>query len=213
MASASEQELNLHHRLISGDETATAELSIMYYEKIIEHFIKKHKRTIADEDMIVSITADVILDYVDRPLKYNPEKRSLYGYLKMAVDGDIRNAIAKQTKVNNNQKEIDDTVELDTTFRNSIHEVDHVSKLIDEEIEQRTQKKIERMFPDAIDQAIIELMRSKVRKTEDYAKVLGVKHLSIKEQFDIVKRNKDRIKAKLSRELVRIEKISQDRKK
>ncbi len=203
MGSASYRELSLHQRLMARDETATIELSGLYYFQLIEQVIKKYGRVLTDEDTIASIVGDVILDYGANPHKYNPDKSSLYGYLKMAVDGDIKNLLKGQTKGKRRlkSKNIGGSVELDSLFRNSIvREVnDPATNLITTEDEERSTRAIEALFPDPADRELVNLMRSGTRETEPYAIVLEITHLSIIDQRKKVKQHKDRIKKKLYR--------------
>ena len=50
-----------------------------------------------------------------------------------------------------------------------------------------------------LDQRLLELMQAKVKKTHEYALVLGISDLAPPEQRRVVKQNKDRLRVRLKR--------------
>ena len=61
--------------------------------------------------------------------------------------------------------------------------------------------RIQELFPDLKDQQLVTMMMDGIRDTEEYAKVLGIEHLSSSEQKDVVKNHKDRIKKAIIRKI------------
>ena len=83
MASATDYERQLHERLLQKEETASAELCCHFLESLIQYF-KRIFRDVAlrDETLICDAVTDALLNYIDNPSQYDPQRRSLEGYLK-----------------------------------------------------------------------------------------------------------------------------------
>lgn len=60
---------------------------------------------------------------------------------------------------------------------------------------------IQKLFPALKDQQLVAMMMDGIRETEEYAKVLGIEHLSSSEQKEVVKNHKDRIKKVIIRKI------------
>lgn len=92
MSPATHDEQKLHQRLLDGDDTASSEVCCFFLEKLVVQLERKF-RTIVDydEQIIWEVVTDMLLGYCDGPEQYNPELKSLWGYLYMAASGDIQN--------------------------------------------------------------------------------------------------------------------------
>jgi hypothetical protein len=203
MHSAHEREdpgLSLHQRLVAGDLTASAELAELYLpiltdrlERIFPHVDDAHSLDTAVED--------AILNYIEKPSQYNPEKLKLESYLVMSAKWDLINILASQKK--------DFFVNLAEIVELIDDEMEHGIELIDpQDVEEivlnrlsLTWKKIQSLLPDLVDQEITLALMEGIRKTEVYAEILNIGELTIEEQRKIVKRNKDRIKKILTRHI------------
>ncbi len=196
MASATDYERQLHDRLLQKEETAYAELCIHFLEPLIEHFRRIFKGVaIRDETVIYDAVTDALLTYIDNPSQYDPQRRSLEGYLKMSAEGDLKNALAKEKRRDENFEK--KPVELSSVSRKRIVKGENTPEQL--MITKETEEQIQRIFPDKTDQELADAILSGVRETRHYAEVLGITHLAEHEQKTQVKRAKDRIKVKLKR--------------
>jgi len=82
LAPASSDELDLHSRLLSGDETASADLFDRYTGLLVGALRKNHPR-IADynETLLLDAVTDALFDYISRPEIYKPDLKSLKNFL------------------------------------------------------------------------------------------------------------------------------------
>jgi len=193
MSAASQDELELHHRLVNGDETASAEVFERYLTPLIEELCRYYQ-SVANRDrtLISDAVTEALFNYVEQPSNYDPSRASLRGYLKMSADGDLRNLLEKEKRREKPKESLDKIVEL----RGGVRKRNQTGKALEgKEIEAH----IEEIVSDEADREVVEMMLDGVRKTERYAEVLGIDHLPIEEQRTKVKRAKDRLKKKLQR--------------
>lgn len=195
---------DIHERLLKKDPIAPAELIEITLDLLVKKLTYKFCR-LNDADIIHDAVEDALLNYVKRPEQYNPSKRGLFGYLLMASEGDLKNALAK-----NNRELIKETkyykfVELPKLAGNIV--IENKSKLIpDPETLSKTQQLLDKplddystIFQDPKDIAFVELLQRGERSTAEFAKVLGIENKPIEVQRKEVKKSKDRIKKRLER--------------
>lgn len=155
-----------------------------------------------DSGQIEDAATDVILKYVEKPDAYHPEKASLLGYLQMAVRGDLLNLVDRQRRGprvlsfdfvgndensrNNGQRVVD---------RALVERTDFLADDSQKELEMR----LAEILPDPRDREVLRLMADGKRATADFVVVLGIERLCPKEQQDVVRRAKDRIRLRLRR--------------
>jgi hypothetical protein len=204
MARPTDDELALHERLVSGDVTAPAELAHSFLGKL-ERTLRRQFPQVTDDGLIYDAATDAVLSYIRQPASYDPSRRSLAGYLKMAAIRDLQNRLPRFIK--RAQKEIGlDFVEDLALGRNKrggkrtaantaevvrISAIDTRSKL----------KRVLHTLTDATDRKLVRLMLAGERSFEPYAKVLNICDLESREQQVRVKQNKDRILKRLQRDL------------
>jgi hypothetical protein len=100
MHSANEMEdpgLSLHQRLVAGDLTASAELAELYLP-IVTDRLERIFPHVDDAHLVDTAVEDAILNYIERPSQYNPEKLKLESYLVMSAKWDLINLLASQKK-------------------------------------------------------------------------------------------------------------------
>ena len=101
------------------------------------------------------------MSYIKRPAQFDPAKRSLIGFLVMAAEDDLRNALAKDKR--RRQKEIPlEDVELWGAAGNS--EVEEGNSETEPEREKLRQA-LPMIFEDPKDLAMVEMMMSGERTT------------------------------------------------
>lgn len=193
----------IHERLLANDPIAPAELA----EQIIDLLTRKLSSKyyyLNDQSIIYDAVSDAILGYIKSPLQFNPSKRGLLGYLQMAAEGDLKNALSKISR--RHKKEIvTDDVELTLSGgnislrRGSI--TNDESTLMEKQNHNKIQSAICALFKDPKDVKIAEMIIDGERATAAFASVLGLQALNDIEQKSEVKRHKDRIKKRLERSL------------
>lgn len=207
MAQASPDEIELHKLIRSGDDLAFAKLC----DKYLESTIKKVRNFnwqihLSDNSFITEVVIDSFYGYFYNPEKFNPEKQTLERFLVMDVEGDLKNAWAKRTKLQQRFKSIKNGVEFDEQNGNSktveIKNMNTPSQvMIDEEADKILNIELRKHFDSDKDIEMANLILSKERDTNAYASVLEITHLDFEEQQHEVKRNKDRIKKVLDRKI------------
>ncbi len=183
---------DIHKRLCEGDLTAFAELAEEVMESLVEKLSHKYPN-LRDPDLPTEVVADALMDYSKRPEQFDPTQRGLFGFLVMAAEGDLKNALAKIAR--RQKKEIQlEFVEVDERGGNT--RTGELEEKIDSE---RMQDALDALFDDPKDRAVVKLIIEGERATEVFAQVLELEALPEDEQRTEVKRNKDRIKKRLQR--------------
>jgi hypothetical protein len=192
----------IHQRLLMGDYTASSELIAAYLPILCTRLQHRHPEA-DDESLLVDAATDSLLDYCERPAQFDPAKARLLGYLTMAAERDLLNALEKRHRLRRRQMSTD-SVEDDRPIRNALIE-DSTAVAAFERVEDDRDMvrlltdQVSAAVPDARDRQIVRLMLDGERDTTVYARVLGIEHRGRKEQERIVKRNKDRLKKRLER--------------
>ena len=185
---------DVHERLCKGDPTAPAELAEEMMEVLVERLSYKYSN-LPDTDLLAEAVSDALMDYIKRPEQFDPTQRGLFGFLVMAAEGDLKNALAKIDR--RKEKEIQlESFEVDELGGNTRNRTDELEEKIDSE---RMQDALDTLFDDPKDRAVVKLIMEGERATEVFAQVLELEALSEDQQRTEVKRNKDRIKKRLQR--------------
>jgi hypothetical protein len=184
----------IHERLLAEDVTAPAEVADILLEPLLQRLAQKYPQ-LPDSDLLYDAVTDALMSYIKKPAQFNPAKRTLIGFLFMAAEGDLRNALAKIKR--RRQKEIPlKDVELKVAAGNSKLEEGNSST---EPEREKLRQALPMIFEDPKDLAMVELMMSGERTTEAFAEVMKLQHLPIDQQRREVKRHKDRLKKRLER--------------
>lgn len=191
----SQQFLELHQRLLNGDRTASEEVASKLLSRLAEKIGRKFPRT--DKHIVWDGATDAILDYCARPDQFNAARGvPLDRFLSMVAWRNVANAVrgevrrkARERKVG--QAEGEATVELEGPAGNLLRE--------ETERYRRQRSQLMKRLKDHKDQKILELRMQGERRTEAFAKILGISHLPADVQRREVKRAKDRIDKALRR--------------
>lgn len=202
MATATDQERQIHSLILQQDDLAFARFCDEFYEAVYQK-VKAFNKGImaADETLIMDVVTDSFLNYFKNPGRYDPEKQSLEKFLIMDAEGDLLNA---WEKVRREIKKIQKPVELDSENRNrdiEDEELNPYEKLVDRENRQLLEEKLAGIFKEEKDILLAQLLLSGERRSSEYAKVLEIEHLEEQEQRQEVKRHKDRIDKVIKRKL------------
>ena len=193
---ANQQELDFHQRLKQKADTVFSEICTAHFARLIDKFRKKYRKM--DQAIVCDKVTDVLLSLKDNPDQYDPEKKGLFSYLCMAIEGDLKNEL---DRTNRQRKKDSRLVEELKVFRNS----DMSSSLYEKNLSEKwADETLNELFPRELDRKIAELILDRFRETERYAEILNITNLSVENQRVEVKKHKDRIKKVLERAKVKI---------
>ena len=182
----------IHRRLLSGDPTAPAEL-VQDTLDILVHRLRKRYPSMSDPNLLVDAVTDGLIDYLKEPSYFDPKKLDLPAFLTMAADRNVRNSLAKLNRRKKREFKLDDVEQLLPDRNNSVedrmHGQLHGERIRDAVVDLLDDRELE----------IFNLMAEGVRKTSEYAQVLGIADQPVDQQRLEVKRCKDRIKKRLQR--------------
>ena len=195
--SGAEFDREIHERLLGRDPVAPAELANAHLVPLSKR-LKVRFPNLPDETLIWDAVTDAVLGYAQNPERFDPSKSPLAAYLWMAARGDLLNAL-EQEKNRVNRLIPLDAVEVVPEARNPSQETHDMEVLEADETLRSLAPQIREAIPDARDLDLVALLMAGERKTEPFAAVLGITHLSTSEQRREVKRHKDRLKKRLER--------------
>ena len=176
--------------LCGNSDFALVAIFETYKDVLLNYFVFNYNHI--DEADISSIITDSIIKLTDKPEKYDKAKSALKTYLIIDIEGDILNLIEKKKRKKNKLY----FVELDENNGN----INEDNKVEIEEQEIQIKKFFQTVFSNDLDCQLAWMIEiEKDRNTEKYVEHLQIKHLTSAEQREEVKRNKDRITAKLKR--------------
>jgi hypothetical protein len=194
-----EETLQLHIRLMAKDKNAPSEIADAFIVALKDHLTFKYPTT--DQELIWDATTTALMNYIEHPAKYNPALRSLLGYLKMAAEGDLKNALARQKR---GAKVVSfEDVALSKQIGNIDIESESLARLEARakltELSQQQELENIRITANELDRQLMVLINAHERRTSEYAKTLGITHLASSEQKRIVKQHKDRLRLRRKR--------------
>ncbi len=184
----------IHQRLLTRDPTASAECA----EGVIGPLTKRLERRfprLRESDLVADAVTDAVFSYLKRPEQYDPARRGLLGFLAMAAEGDLKNALAKRQRRREMEVSLDD-VDLETVGGNRVVGPAEAAGEVDLD---KIRSGVIALFDDPLDRQLAELVLEGERSMEVCARILGLEGLPIVEQRREVKRHKDRIKKRLER--------------
>jgi len=184
----------VHDRLLQGDATASADCA----GAVIGPLTKRLERRFPElrgSDVLVDAVTDAVFSYLRQPGQYDPARRGLLGFLAMAAEGDLKNALAKWHRRKEMEVPLDD-VDLEVVAGNRmVGPGDPAGEFDLDEI----RSGVRALFDDPRDRQMADLVLEGERSIELFARILGLEGLPIDEQRREVKRHKDRIKKRLER--------------
>lgn len=194
-------QIQKHQQILNQDSpTAFAQLSELALPHLIEFL--QHEFRQAEVHLHETAAIDSLLTYHDAPQKYDPDKLSLFAYLRMAARHDLLNAIDHSNRQKRPLRDIDEPAIQSQLVTEAGLESD--LSYLDQWLENSDSSKqtILRQFEDNLDttdRQLFLLMLNGVRETEPYAEIMGLAAQPVAEQRQEVKRAKDRLTKKLTR--------------
>ncbi len=190
-------EKSIHQRLIGRDPVAPAELVEACIEPMVRRLAGLFPK-LDDPHFVRDAVIDALLNYVEHPERFDPNRGKLSSYLYMSARGDLLNRLKSETRRRAREVRLED-VELCPSLRNILiedrNDIELPSGLSMADIE----SSVGQIVTNPTDKKLLELMLDGERKTERYAEVLGISHLNADEQRRQVKRAKDRLTKRLQR--------------
>lgn len=194
---ATPQEYQFHQRLCTrSDPIAFAELADWLYRELVQG-VRQRAGYAADPILVEEAVGQALLDYRDKPERYDPHRMGLQGYLVMSAYRDFQNARAREERVQLHQVSL---------FDPSLQEDERVESL--ENLEEQLDVEelwtiIDNTFPDPVERDIVELIVNHVRSPEPYIQLLQIEHVTGDEQLRQVRLAKYRVARRLRRNLSR----------
>jgi hypothetical protein len=198
-----EEERALHASLLAGDRVAPSRIAEHYYEWLCHELWRRNVGRYPQLTMDDCQTAagDALVAYFHGAEKYDPERSRLPVYLRMAAEGDLRNALRSKSRYPVQLQVVREPVVEDAVRRGNPQREDladpaeRVAKAQEREEQRRLIAEIRaellsRCPPN--EAGAVELFLQGERATEPYARELGLTHLPPDEQRRAVKRWKDR---------------------
>ncbi len=194
-------QIQKHQQILNEDSpTAFAQLS----ELALPHLVEFLQREFRQVEIHLHETAaiDSLLTYHDAPEKYDPEKLTLFAYLRMAARHDLLNAIDRSNRQRRPLLDIDepDIQSQLVTEASSESDLFYLDQWLDngDSGKQTMLRQFEAEL-DTTDRQLFLLMLNGVRETEPYAEIMQLASQPLAEQRREVKRAKDRLTKKLTR--------------
>lgn len=186
--------LQIHERLLTGDPVASSELAEAVWKLLVNKLEKKNPR-LRESDFVRDAVSDALISYIRQPTQFDPAKRGLFGFLVMAAEGDLKNALAKANRRRRKEVSIEDVELVEAGGKEELEVLS-----LDARLEaRRIRGRIGELLKDPRDSKAVELLIEGERSTKAFAKVWSLESLPAKKQASEVKRHKDRIKKMLRR--------------
>ena len=188
-----------HEQILRKDSPiAFAQLSELALPHLVS-FLQQEFPQVEGHDCETAVI-DCLLTYHAAPEKYDPEKLTLFAYLRMASRHDLLNALDRNNRRKRPLHSIDEPaiqpqLVSDATPESDLEELaEWLGSSSRQEILQRFEATLNNM-----DRQLFLLMLNGVRESEPYAEILHLDTLPAAEQRREVKRAKDRLTKSLSR--------------
>ena len=192
---ATPQEYQFHQRLCArGDPIAFAELAEWLYDALVQD-VGKRAGYQADPVLVEEAVGEALLDYHDKPERYDPGRMGLHGYLVMSAYRDFQNAWAREHRVQARQVSVFDPAFQENELAESLDNLDERLQVED------MWAIIDEAFPDPVERGIVELIVNRVRSPEPYIQLLRLGDLPGDEQIRQAKLAHYRIARRLRRNL------------
>jgi RNA polymerase sigma-70 factor (ECF subfamily) len=200
---ASEQDRQLHARLLGKDPSASSDLANVYLPELVARLARAFRNV--DGHLVEEAAIDAVLDVAQHPTRYDPARSSLRAYLYMAARGDLRNKLQHEQRRRRREVSLAEEdaprVEHLLQTRNPSRE-DAEDPALQAERQGALKPGLSRVLDAAFtprEREIIELIQHGERRTSTYARCLGITHLSPSDQRREIKRVKDRLLKRLRR--------------
>ncbi len=195
----------LHISYVAGDPTASSEIFLRYYDLLKEDlrsYIARKGLFLQNgeiDEVADNAALQAIETYLRKPETYNPDLKSLGGYLKMSAQGDFLNLLQREIKreAGNQSGVVRFDFENWNTFAHE--DTDLVAEIEDAAAASELLAFAQSCAKNDEDRTVLALMLKFEKRTGVFAEALGIAHLSEKEQRVQVNKIKDRLSKRLKR--------------
>jgi len=200
-----DEEQALHRRLCAEEAVAPSILCRTYFLSLVLWLQDRNRKL--DHFLIEAAAEQSIISLIDNPRTYDPDRLDLFGYLRMAAEGDLKNLLARE-KRHHACREAWIAVEKAEANGKCFGKGEEPLELLKQAEEQQATEDFFRACSDGWteqEKQVLELMRRGEARTEDIARVLGMKDRPFAVQQEEANRMKDRLMKRLQREVQRRE--------
>jgi len=188
--------LDLHQQLLQGDRVAPA----LLFQHLLGPLTQKMKGDFpfTDSHLISDGITDALLDFCVRPKQFDPARGvPVDRFLSQASWRNIRDFLrSEKRRKAREEKSANDSADNLVALPSSVANTEETEAAL-----RQQSRDLMNILPDPIDRKIFELKLAGVRATGEFAKVMGIEHLSTAEQRQQVKRAKNRIDVHLKRQV------------
>ncbi len=184
--------IDIHDRLLAGDETASSDLVLNIGPKVENIVASKHSNW-RDTYELHDAVVDALFDHIRHPRKFDPARSTFLGFLTMAADRNLRDRMPAASRRIKSLESLDDHVEL------SVPPPNVYMKGEEETLKGNASHKPTSFKMDEKEMRVYQLMMSGERSTQVFAEAIGLKGLPKEELRKEVKRFKDRLKKRIER--------------
>jgi hypothetical protein len=188
-----DEELQLHHLLLSGDQRARSQACWRYLGPLTQRLQKYNPRI--DSSIVEEAAIDAMLDYIDRPASYNPALKPIASYLLMSASGDLKNKLRAEQRHRDHQVSLSENVGFAPAMGNSYTD----DNLLERITTSNLQADIIAVAKDDQERAVLDLMMQGVREYQPYAELLDVQQLPPLQQREAVNKAKERLRVRVKR--------------
>jgi len=189
-----------HGQILQQNTTAFAELCEIALPHLVLFLQQRFPQV--DAHLHEATAIDCLMQYYGRPSQYDPQKLSLFSYLRMAVRNDMINALAKHGRDKSNLLNIEDpSLQPFLSEPNTFAQTDELDRWLSQRTRLSRQQILQAIDDELTrtDKKLVSMMLEGIRDSQQYASVMGLTHLSTSQQRQEVKRAKDRLTKKLQR--------------
>jgi RNA polymerase sigma-70 factor (ECF subfamily) len=192
----------LYARLAAGERTASADIAHEYLGPLTDWLSARNPRV--EPHFCETAAGDAIVDLIEHPERYDPQRQSLRVYLRVAASGDLKNLLRRERRHTLRRADWE-AVEHSPVVGKYLQDKATDPAVIVELAELLAARTAaEPALSDDValtgDEAkVLELMRREERGSAAYAQALGITHLPADQQRAHVKRVKDRLKKRHQR--------------
>ncbi len=192
--------MKLHAQLLAGDTHAANLIAEFLLAKLIRK-VHAYFRS-RDTQLVSDAVTDALLDYINKPHNFDASHgKGLGSFLLQEAQWRLETLQRSERRRVRRQQEFSAACqfEMESVLSAENSQCDRLLNTdapLEELLAQCAQA-----FLSPTDHAIIELMARGTRKTEDFASVMGLRHLESDARRKEVKRAKDRISKRLQRQM------------
>ncbi|GIK55105.1 MAG: hypothetical protein BroJett015_07680 [Chloroflexota bacterium] len=190
----------IHQYILQHNTTAFAELCELALPHLVVFLRQRFPQS--DSHLCEATAIDCLIQYHGRPSQYDPDKLSLFSYLRMAARNDMINALAKYGRDQQHLRDIEDpSLKPYLTEPNSFAQTDELDRWLTQHTRLSRQQILQALDDELskTDKKLVTMMVNGVRDSHQYAQAMGLSHLDTDQQRQEVKRAKDRLTKKLQR--------------